>query len=512
MTNVTLKKDNSLWLFLGNIPIFTEGTFVEFFSKLRPMRLNIFLFLTFFSATVLWGQIEIKEQKFDREKLEFQIFLLNTGQKTLEIRAIGVASTYTTLDVCDEVEKKTKLPDSHVVDFEVDRPETIRNLLRPVLLKPGEDKGILIRANPLPEAICDYWEVDIRGILGFSNMDKWYSQPVTITEDDYYNFNDRLDHLEENPGQKLDFKASHLSRLQLSEWIQKGEKKNLLKALNNFNEFFWPTDQRKVLLAPLLLHEDSIVRQNARLALEKQNEKLAQAIQTLAAQKEGMPSQKKAAIQGLGLAQHEVAIPAILDFLEKDKSMEPHLIARTLMQIDNKAMLPRLAELAAMFKQEAAQKRGFSHDRWKWLTAAALLANYGYAEALPLLKDCMRSVLDNYEYPELRLILEALGRSTNDDLKKALASFYEEAMDVQFSEDFTIAILPLYLQYSDLDKNKKEAILGSFLDSTDKRLRHMSIHLVGQHQLEKLYPKLEQLLLNSTDWEEQYLLNKSLKP
>jgi hypothetical protein len=475
------------------------------------MRLNIFLFLTLFWTNAIFGQIIIKDQEFDRSKLEFHVFLLNQGSEAVQIEAIGVASSYITLDVCDRAEKNDHLSESHMVDFEVDKPETIRNLLRPVELPPGLEKGIVIRANPLPEAICDYWETDIRGVLGFSNMEKWYSEPVTITEDDYYNFNDWLDHLQEHAGQQKEFKAERLSRLQLVEWLQDDDLNHVEKALNSFNRFFWPVKERNRLLQPLLQHEKLEIQSKAAAAMEAQQGKLNSAAEILKNPEGFLPSQKKAAIEGLGLAQYQAAVPHLLEFWSKDEEMEPHLIARTLMQIDDERMLPELLVMAKQFKKSAEETRGFSHARWKWLTVSALLANYGYREALPVLEDCLRSVLDNFEYPELRLILEALGRSEQESLKKALAPFYKEAREIHFSDDFTLAVLPLLLNYVEMKKDAEVEILKPYLKSQYLPLQLEAIQLAGTRQLQVLRPLLEEQLSSAKLWEKRYYLIDSLE-
>ncbi len=475
------------------------------------MRLNIILFFALLCPTIFWGQIVVNEQKFDRSKLEFHIFLENQGTETVEIQAIGIASSYVSLDVCNRAEKTVHLSESHMVDFEVDKVETIRNLLRPVVIQAGEEKGILIRANPLPEAICDYWEADITGILGFSNMQKWYSQAVTISEDDYYNFNDWLDQLEQKKGQKFIFEPDRLSRLQLVEWLENPAEDKIVQALNAFNGFFWPSDETKRLLEPLLEDQDSFIQAVAQDARTQQSRKLTRAIQVLKEPDNFLPSQKKKAIQGLGLAKYQPAAPAILDFWRKDNEMEPHLIARTLIQIDDLAMLPELLTMALEFKKTAEEKRGFSHDRWKWLTISALLAHYGYEKAQSLLDDCLRSVLDNYEYPELRLILEALQRSDQDALKKSLTPFYKEAIKVNFSDDFTLAVLPLYMNYVELSNEEKIKILEPYLNSQHIGLQLEAIELTGKHRLQALRPVLEKLLSETDLWEKRYYLAESLR-
>lgn len=482
-----------------------------FLSKIKAMRFNIILFFTLFSTNAIFGQIAVNDQKFDRSKLEFHVFLQNNGKEDVQIEAIGIASSYITLDVCDRAEKTVHLSKSHTVEFEVDKPETIRNLLHPVVLKPGEEKGIVIRANPLPEAICDYWEADIKAIIGFSTMQEWYSGVVTITEDDYYNFNDWLDQVKEHPNQQFIYEPDRLSRLQLVDWIKIEHEHDILKALASFNRFFWPTDEKERLLQPLLQHKDSLIRTLAEAALQQQQHKLSQALKILKTPENFLPSQKKEAIQGLGLAQYQAAVTPILDFWRTDKEMEPHLIARTLIQIDHEEMLPQLLVLAKEFKQAAEEKRGFSHARWKWLTVSALLAHYGYQEAQTVLEDCIRSVMDNFEYPELRLILEALGRSNQEPLKKTLKSFYGEAMQIHFSDDFTLAVLPLYLNYADLDKASKAKTLDAYLNSNHLRLQLEAIRQVGEHQLIQLRPHLETLQSSAKLWEKRFYLFKSLE-
>jgi hypothetical protein len=485
--------------------------FVESLLKIKPMRLNIILFFTFFWANAIFGQILVNEQKFDRSKLEFHLFLVNQGSEAVQIEAIGVASSYITLDVCDRAEKTIHLSESHMVEFEVDKPETIRNLLHPVRLEPGVEKGIVVKANPLPEAICDYWEADIKCILGFSNMEKWYSDSFTITEDDYYNFNDWLDQLEEHEGKQFTFEPDRLSRLQLVDWIQSKRKDDILKALASFNAFFWPTDEKERLLEPLLQDKDTLVQSKAQVALQQQQQKLDRALRLLKATDQYLPSEKKKAIQGLGLAQFQAAVPHLLELWKNDNEMEPHLIARTLMQIDDESMLPELLAMAKQFRKAAKAVRGFSHDRWKWLTVSALLAEDGYQEAFPVLEDCLRSALDNFEYPELRLILEALGRSEQETLKKALSPFYREAMQVNFSDDFTLAVLPLFLNYVDMKKEGEVAVLKPYLNAQHLRLQLEAIRLAGVLKLQALRPILEEHISSAELWEKRYYLFHSLE-
>lgn len=186
-------------------------------------------------------------------------------------------------------------------------------------------------------------------------------------------------------------------------------------------------------------------------------------------------------------------------------------MARTLIQLEAPEMLPDLRTMARSLEQEANEKGGFSHDRWKWLTVAAILAHYGDGEALELLRSSLNFTIDNYEFEELQLILESLQQSNNETLKKALSPYYTRALQLDYAPELRLSALPLYMAYADVEKGKKAELLRSFLATSDVDLKMEVIELAGKHRVKDLLPELRALLEDVDGWEMAYVLRKSME-
>ncbi len=475
------------------------------------MRTLLIILGGLFGWISMEGQVKISDQKFERKSLEFQILLSNQTADTIFLNAMGVNSSYITLDVCNRAEKIKENKKDFILDFEVDKKETLYGLKEAIVLIPGQKERVNIQVSPLPMAICDYWETEVRLILGFSNMQKWFSDPIMISEDDYYNFKDWLDQKKKQETENINFEASRNSRPYWVDCLKSGDKAKIASALENFKQFYWPKYDIENLLTPLLNSTDDLLSEKAALAKQQQIEKINEAILKLQQAEKHPPSQLKKAIQGLGLAQAKESVPQIIELWKKDTRLEPHLFSRTLLQIGDVNMLPALRVLCEEFEQKSKEKGGFSHDKWKWFSSAALLANFGDPAALEILSNCLDYVFANYEYQELQLLMEALGRSQNEDLKKNLSNYYSKSIQLNYTDDLTLATLPLFLNYSAPTDDQKREILEDYLVSKNQRLVKLAIFLSGKSKIKTLLPILKSKLSEARTWEEQYLLANSIE-
>ncbi len=474
------------------------------------MRLNITFILGLFFVSNAIGQVTIKEQNFNRKNLEWELRLFNGGKEMVVIEALGATSSFLALEVCQEEPVEPPVFPGLSVGFPVHRQETVLDLVSPVYLPAGEEKSLSVSLFPLPQAVCDYWETEVQLILGTGDLQKLFTTSVTITEDDYYDKKDWLDLFRDKDGDVSSFTPKNISRPKLREELQSEESDRILRALADFNDFYWPVGEANLYLKPLLEHKDSMLQLMALETWRGQQQKLAKARTILARPQQNSPARVKEAVEGLGHAHDEQSVELMLQFWKVDKNTEPHLVARSLIKMNAGGHLDQLRKLALELEQAADLKSGFSHDRWKWLTAAALLAHYGDMEGLPILERSFDFMLNNFEYRELQLLLEALNRSDNEALKQRLNGYFDKAIKVNYSEELTLAALPLYLAFSGEPEKEKVTMLTSLLTSENSDMRKAVIRQAGMQHFVTLLPLLKGQMNQSRRWEERFYLKESM--
>ncbi|MEL7118744.1 MAG: hypothetical protein AAFO07_04865 [Bacteroidota bacterium] len=469
-------------------------------------RLNISILIYFCIWTNIFSQVEIYSENFDRKSLTYEFVIKNIGAERISMEAIGIESTYQSYDNCRGGRPLLNQLKSLEIPFGIDQAETFYDLYQHIIIEANAEKLIKIGIQPKPGGICEYWETQVRVVMGFSDYSSNYSSWKGISEDDYFNYRDWEDH-QNDPTYRYD-PNSNYSKFRILEELSTN-KVPILDPKETKN-YIWELKEINEVLKPLKSSKNAGLVKWITEALEEWEKQLTAAKQQIKLP-QGDPEEIKHALKILSKTNYIGMLPDTYRLMFESESIEAPIYGEVLMDLKFYLEAPPHSDSFKVMTEKLntiQQAKGFSHHRWNWIIACLVAVELNKKEYAPIIQACMDDLLKRGELADYRLFLVRLAKNENVAIAKKIIYPFDELMKKAQYSFLLQATLPHYILSENIEDQEKINTLKKHLILADENLLLTIVKNIRLHKkesLKTLLPKETKKL----SWRQRQLLHSN---